>query len=627
MATTSNLEKRGAVGVGKPLTTRRFFSGLFTLRSPLNEPGDGSSTRYYEAISGNKSDALIDGLNVEISNKNTLITRPGFSLLTTIPGGYTPIKMYTAIMPGGNVYLYDTTTAVLADFSGIHTLFTKSVSGPHSRFFTVGSNTFIGTNSTVPKVWDGNTAHAADNLGIATPTVTPSLTLNSGSTIKATQGWTYVYCFASSKYGHVSTASSVSASTGIGQWASITVSGQGSSDPQVDTIQIYRTTDGGAIYEFLGSVANPGASTFTFTDNFKDSALNPFILAPQNGINNPPPSNFAGNSGFAYHAGRIWGASNNILYFSAGPDCTNGNGLMAFPPLNYFQFPDNVQRIVPYSNGLLVFTLTNLYAILGTSSSTFYPKLQQAGMGITSYYCVDTNGTEIYVYTYKGQFLLISPSAGIIDCGFAIGDKLGNNFGAFVSYYANGEDDAVYISNGTNSIYRLNPHQYPEGNFCWSPVSQPTGGLVSMVATCTNFNVPVLAITTSSGTVLMRDTTVATDNGSSFATSFTVGPIGLAMPGEIAEIESISLESTATGNRPTVSVLNNEISGTFTALPNYVADPNELPAFASFHSDKYYLAQAISGLSRQMQIKVAYTADGLQHEVLGYSIFGQIRKK
>lgn len=626
MASVSNLEKlRG--GKPAPLTTRRFFSGLFTLRSPLNEPGDGSSTRYYEAIAGAKSDALLGGLNMEVSNKNTLVTRPGFSLFHN-DATSTAIGVYSAVMPAGTSVLYDNTTDITTSPSLTIYIKPSSAVGQHTRMLTVGNYTFLGTaNEPNPRVWDGSSG-IVDYLGIIAPAVAPSISPNAGSGMTANTGWQYVYCYNSPKYTHVSTASPVSASSGPGTWASITVSGPRSTDPQVTQIQIYRTPDGGSTFEFLGQVANPASGNFTYTDTAHDSSLNPFILAPQNGANNPPLANAAGSSGWAYYAGRLWYGVANTLYFSGGPDTTNGNGLMAFPTSNYFTFPDSIQRLVPYANGLLVFTTKDIWAILGTSATTFYPKLQQSGLGVNQWFCVDVNGSEIYVFTNRRQFVMISPSSGVVDVGFPIGDKLGafNPATTYVAYYTNGEDDGVYVCDGSSQIYRMNPHQYPEGNICWSPVSQPVGGCYYLIAGYDSTNTPTLfTLDSSRFNVLKRNTAVTQDNGSSYASNVAIGPISLAMPGDLALVRSVTVESSAVGNRPSVSVLTNEVSGSFTTLTNFVADPPQLPAFSSYHSDRYYINQSESGLCRQVQLQISYATENAQHEIYGFSVYGELK--
>lgn len=64
-----------------PMYTGRFFSGIWTNRSPLR---DASTTRLQEKFYGGNGDALIDGLNVEVSNRLTLIRRPGAPIFNNI---------------------------------------------------------------------------------------------------------------------------------------------------------------------------------------------------------------------------------------------------------------------------------------------------------------------------------------------------------------------------------------------------------------------------------------------------------------------------------------------------------------------------------------------------------------
>jgi hypothetical protein len=59
-----------------PIFTARWTSGIWTNRSPLR---DATTNRITEKFYGAAGDALIAGLNVEVSNKLTLIRRPGNS--------------------------------------------------------------------------------------------------------------------------------------------------------------------------------------------------------------------------------------------------------------------------------------------------------------------------------------------------------------------------------------------------------------------------------------------------------------------------------------------------------------------------------------------------------------------
>src|SRR6185312_15302825 len=138
----------------------------------------------------------------------------------------------------------------------------------------------------------------------AAPLTAPTLAFASGP-LTIIKGYTYVYCYKNSTTEHVSTASPISASTGPQTSKEVQLSGDRSTDPQVDKVQIYRVSDGGSIYMFLAEIANPGVGTWSYTDTSADSALNELILAPQNGVNNPPP---AGLINPVYHSGRLWGS-------------------------------------------------------------------------------------------------------------------------------------------------------------------------------------------------------------------------------------------------------------------------------------------------------------------------------
>src|SRR5271165_37615 len=60
-----------------PIFTGRWSSGIWTNRSPLR---DANTTRLVEKFYGPAGDALIAGLNTEVTNRLTLARRPGNSI-------------------------------------------------------------------------------------------------------------------------------------------------------------------------------------------------------------------------------------------------------------------------------------------------------------------------------------------------------------------------------------------------------------------------------------------------------------------------------------------------------------------------------------------------------------------
>jgi hypothetical protein len=59
----------------KPIWTDRFYQGYYTNRNPMRSP---LSVYYAEGWGLGKTDVLIDGANIELSIRLTLIRRPGF---------------------------------------------------------------------------------------------------------------------------------------------------------------------------------------------------------------------------------------------------------------------------------------------------------------------------------------------------------------------------------------------------------------------------------------------------------------------------------------------------------------------------------------------------------------------
>jgi hypothetical protein len=597
----------------KPLTTKRWFTGLFTQRNPFNAPG----SRYDERFLG-RTDALIDGQNVEITNAGTLKRRPGFTLSATFAS--VPKAFYT-------FQRLDTTTKVIVDTAtGVYDLatpatpfFTKSTSA-QTFFQGVGNQLFFGDGTDLKK-WDGTTV---TNWGIVAPSTAPTLSFPAGS-LSITSGYQYGYTFKNSTTLHISTMSPVSANTGKRTGVSVTLTGDRSTDPQVDKVQIYRTTDGpGADYELLAEINNPVSGSWTFTDTSPDSALNADILGPQALANNPPP---AGLVNVVFHSDRLWGSVGNIVYYSGGPDTTNGSGNESWPPLNNFVFPSKVTRLVPYANALLVFTTNCVWAIYGTDSDSYYDKRYQDGLGLLSYNALDVEGSEIFMLTADRQFVQISPSQGMSEVGFGIGDLLEtiDPASACVACHISGHrDKAVYLSDGSTNIWRLNPNQAPEGGPCWSPKATITGGVGVIASVETSAGVHKLFIGQSTGKVLARDLTVFTDNGTAYSAFATIGSLVLAQPGELAEIAAITTELVATGTQPTVGVLLDEISGTFETLTSSVSDPPGLTASTSLLSNRFYLLQGNAVVARHMQVKLTFATEAAGNELLAMTVFGAL---
>jgi len=320
---------------------------------------------------------------------------------------------------------------------------------------------------------------------------------------------------------------------------------------------------------------------------------------------------------------------NNTISYSAGPDVIIGNGNEAFPPLNFLTFPSTVNRLVPTSGGLIVFTTDDTW-IIQASVAPFEAVMFEPNLGLLSYNALDIIGSRIFLYTSDKQFVEAS-AAGINEIGYAIGNTLESNFDPSKAYVASlvagTSDKAVYIADGTSSWFRCNWNQPPEGGPTWSPQATVSFGFSSLVSIETSPGVHQLLIGGNDNKVYTRNTSVFSDNGVAYSAFVTIGSLVLAQPGQMAEVSSITTELQKVGTVPTVSVLMEEISGPFETLPSPIDDPPRLKPSNTVMSKRYHLSNAqppVAALCRHMRIKVTFASEIAKNEILSLSTFGAL---
>ena len=441
-----------------------------------------------------------------------------------------------------------------------------------------------------------------------------------------------------SETGHVSTASPLFTISTAFPTSVVTLVIPGSSDPQVDTIVIWRTLDGGSTLFFLTEVPNTppigGIQQFqTVQDVSPDTVINQFIEAPINNQNNPPPAGFLP---MAYHFERIWGAVGNFVFVSGGPDVLTGDPNEAFDPLDFFEFPSPVTRIVPTATGILVFLTSDVYAILGGPVfTTFFPTPMIPGVGLLRYNALDIHGGVIYMYTSDNQFISLDPSGGAQRMGGPIQDKLAlfDSTKVFVTVHESGNDNAVFISDGVTGWYRLNPSQFPNNLAVWSPFATITGGAGAVLSIEVSNGVHRLLVggIGSNKHILQRDFSTYEDDGTPYTCSFTMGNINLVSPGQIAGLTFVNLRAVRVGTTPTVGFLLNEISGSFTTFPSSQPYPWQIFGATrqptSLYSNAYYFRNTgAPSLAEHMQVKVSFPAENFANEVLSLTVFGTVEQ-
>ena len=362
---------------------------------------------------------------------------------------------------------------------------------------------------------------------------------------------------------------------------------EGTTNQQVDQIWIWRTTQGGSTLFYLDSVPNPGTNTpVVYNDTLPDSSttggpsLNEFIEAPIALSSSPPP---IGLTSLAFHLGCIFGAVGNTVQYSDGPLVTSGNGNTAWNPENVFVFPSQVVRLFPTSNGLMVFTTSDIYIIAGlnTAASPLYaaPFLQY--IGLVSYDAFTVNGGIVFLYTSDNQIITLDPSSGVSEVGFPIGDQFGPGYGtgtfnptsAHVTWHiAQSQDKGLYVSDFSQYWWRMCPTPSPESGTTWSPIAQIIGGFSAVQSVETAPGTHNLLLGPQSlGPILLRNYQVYSDNGSAYPAYAVLGSLVLAQPGQLAEVESFTTDSIAIGSPISLAVQLDEISS-YTGLSSAVVN-------------------------------------------------------
>lgn len=501
----------------------------------------------------------------------------------------------------------------------------------------------------------GITAGAAPTWPTTETAITPDNTaswVNAGAYAKASLGLVgYAFSYKSSV---TKTESSMSPVVYVRVRARnrVTIAGPASPDPQIDTIRIYRTVDGGSTLLLDAEIPGPvpgSTATWGYTDVAADADLNFEI---QGSIANDPPP--VGLVNLAYHNSRIWGSVANLVYRCTGPDATVGVGNEAWDPGLVYAYPSFISRLLPWDlpdGVLLIFSSSRPYAIWGdgTTSKPYITKVFNQGGGLLSQDALCTSGPWVHMFTTDQRLLSFQPSAGYTqadpdsdDAGAPIGDQftkvttgdidetLYSAAGTFLTFHSTGTNDTgLFVADGAVGWFRFSRVTQPETGFLWSPRAEIAGGTSAVQSVETAPGVNDLLIGPSvSGPILRRDTSTATDNGTAFDAFAVIGSIALCQPYELAEVAGIVLDSMKVGTAPTVGVLFDEIEPTiekpFTMLRKTANDPVLLRPSLTLYSERFSTLQNGHATDcRHMQLRIDLGTQNAPNELLSHSIYGK----
>ncbi len=111
------------------------------------------------------------------------------------------------------------------------------------------------------------------------------------------------------------------------------------------------------------------------------------------------------------------------------------------------------------------------------------------------------------------RLLTLDPSLGLIRTGFPIADQIEgwNPANVYVTCHESGNDNAVYVADGSTGWYRVNPTQAPDGGSVWSPKANIVGGckVVQSIEVTKGVHKLLIGATTGGQTISKRDLTVS----------------------------------------------------------------------------------------------------------------------
>lgn len=451
--------------------------------------------------------------------------------------------------------------------------------------------------------------------------------------IAATAAVQYGYAYMNSVTNDISNMSPVSPNLTLEEGNQVVVTGPRSSDPQVDTIVIYRTLQGGSTFFQLATIPNPATGNWTYNDVSPDSALNISLQALVGGEGTPLP---IGATCMEYHLGRIFAAVGNVVYVSSGPDAivAGSSGRSGFDTT--FTCQSKITRFWVNSLGIVVFTVRDSYIILGsgTSADPLYMIRWIDNIPLLSYDNFSVFLTSAYLFTGKRMVVTLDPSAGVVEISQPIADLVNqldpqHSYTTFHSQQSG--ENALYVSDGASIWYRLAPTSAPESGSNWSPQARITGGMSavqSVEVSPGQYSLLLGPPAATGGPILQRDLTKNMDNGVPFSATTRFGSVVVAEPGQLAALAWMTLESQPHGTAPKLSVLMSEINETavskFETLPRSRQDPPNLPVSQSYYSNRHYFLQNQNPVwCRHFQFEITWPAEDAANELLTFTIFGQ----
>lgn len=529
---------------------------------------------------------LGQGSNILTSWKGYLERRPGFATHTTDDYTTNTIRRFFTWQRWGGAYfvmlnvITATQSIVYKQQVGTDTtfqsLFTSSATGIFD--FVVANNHVFYGNGTDMRKYDGTNERA---WGISMTAAAPTAANAGAGNVPAVIGHRYVFCYENTTTAHLSDISPQSAAiaTASRQW---TVTGARSTDAQVNQVRIYRTEDGGSIFfELSGSpIANPGAGTWSITDNDADASLSS-TQAPLAGINDPPTASY----GPVFFAGRIWTFANDTVYFSGLEEVTNGVPEESFGTpsagTNQFTFGREVIGLAPVGLVLLVFTPNEIFRIIGDSLSTLRRDTLASRAGLrnraTISHITMPDGGDLAGWLDSSNIYRVTDGASIREISQSIRSDISaiNHTEAAATFWDDGANHWTVLMDGGGTSLRVYDWDTRQWMPPWSiSTPQAIGSGETAAGTYRLF----LGRTSGGATKPLR-LTVSTyqDDGANYTAQATLNllPVGNEeRPMELGALEYVGIERNSVALSDVGILVDEDPSGaTFTSIFGNEAAP------------------------------------------------------
>ncbi len=350
--------------------------------------------------------------NIDLSTPGVAKTRGGSSTVATL--GYAIKRIWDWFVPyldghyivtsgGTKVSVLDQNYNVLTEDTGF-------TDGEVFDFLNYGDELFYGNGEDINRIASILASTPVfRNWGIVAPVSANTFAADSGTGLTGT--YVYAYTYVNSVSGHESSASPFSAAHVVAN-KTINLTGLvASTDPQVDKINIYRTTTLGADPFYLTQINN---GVTTYSDAAADTTLGS-TDAPL--FNDPPPVSFLALEEWD---GRIFGFTKNStkLYFSNDEFYSLvGNPEESFHPDNVIDFRAKIYgiRISPNFHELWVHTSKGIKAVIRTEIDVnpYLPVNRNSSIFAGTPYCIVNIYNQQWFLTKDWRVISIDSAGNI----------------------------------------------------------------------------------------------------------------------------------------------------------------------------------------------------------------------